>query len=158
MKTRLGFAGKFLIGFEERRVAREEMKQVLRNALKAQTEELLNRNQLELSIRKERDYASYVQIMTKIEEYLMTHEAETQHTLNDLLDKFEDAFTDQYMKNEGKLGEELKGRRITQEIYDMRIKRARERYEDAMDKCTRDMKLIIDKHKTQMESALRTQL
>jgi hypothetical protein len=156
MKSRLGILGRVSISFEERRIARDEAKQVLKNALKAQTEELLNRGRLQLSVAKERDYAAYLQIITEIEKFLMSHQAETQHTLNELIDRFEDAYTDQYMRNSRKLEAEVAGGKIPQDIFDDRLKRARSRYNEAMDKCMNDMQLIVDKHKMNMENALRT--
>lgn len=155
MKDRLGLIGRVMIGAEERRIAREETKQMLRHALTSQTEELLNRGRLQLSLNKERDYAAYLQVSTEIENYLVSHQAKTQHDLNDLIERFETAYTEQYMNLANKLQDDLDKKHITQAIFDNRMARAQTRYDDAMDKCMAEMRMVIDKHGANMENALR---
>lgn len=156
MKDRLGIIGRMMVGSEERRIAREEVKQVLRNALTSQTEELLNRGRLQLSLTKERDYAAYLQLITEIEKFLLSQQAKTQHDLNELIDQFEDAYSVQLMNNFAKLKADLDAARINQAIYDMRTERAQGRFDDAMDKCMNEMRMVVDKHRVNMENALRT--
>jgi len=78
-----------------------------------------------------------------------------QHVLNELIDKFEDGFTEQYMSNKQKLGADLASGKIDQSIHDMRLERAYERYESAMNKSLNDMNMIIENHKTNLANTLK---
>src|SRR5882672_3933368 len=156
MKERLGPLGRFMIGFEERRVARDEIKQVLMNELRAHTELMLHRARLDLQYMREVDQAAHLQRTRKVEEFLLAQEADVQHKLNEMIDKFEDVFTKQYVDVKRKLKSELDVDNIDQEIYEMRAQRALARYESAMDKTLNDMNMIIDNHKTNLQNTLKT--
>ncbi|WP_431201281.1 hypothetical protein ACQ86E_18970 [Bradyrhizobium betae] len=155
MKERLGVLGRLQISAAERRIAREEIKQVLKNELRAQTELMLHRARLDLDFYKKVDQAAHSVRVTKVEQFLVTEEAKMQHVLNDLIDKFEDGFTDQYMATKDKLRKDLGAGRIDQSIHDMRSARAYERYESAMNKSLNDMNMIIDNHKTNLANTLK---
>ena len=156
MKERLGPLGRFMISFEERRVARDEIKQVLKNELKAHTELMLHRARLDLQYLREVDQAAHLQRSRKVEEFLLAQEADVQFTLNEMIDRFEDAFTKQFVDVKIKLKNELDQKNIDQQIHDMRTQRALQRYEAAMDKTLNDMNMIIDNHKTNLHNTLKT--
>ena len=155
MKERLGMLGRLQINAAERRIAREEIKQVLKNELRAQTELMLHRARLDLDFYKKVDQAAHSVRVTKVEQFLVTEEAKMQHVLNELIDRFEDGFTEQYMSNREKLGADLASGKIDQNIHDMRLGRAYERYEFAMNKSLNDMNMIIDNHKTNLANTLK---
>jgi hypothetical protein len=155
MKERLGFVGRIAISREERRAAREQMKQVLAHDLRKQTEAFRHRTNLQLSALKGEDLVAYKLKMDQIEKFLLNQESVMTHDLQEMVDHFETVYTDQMLNSIAKLDAELKSGRYPQEVYEDRRRRVMERYGAAMDKCTRDMETILDKHNTEVMRALR---
>jgi hypothetical protein len=155
MKERLGFVGRISISREERRAAREQMKHVLAHELRMQTEAFRHRTSLQLSALKGEDLVAYKLKMDQIEKFLLSQEAVMTRDLNDMVDHFETIYTDQMLSSIDKLTAELDSGRYPKAVYDDRVRRVMERYNGAMDKCTRDMDTILSKHNSEVMRALR---
>jgi hypothetical protein len=158
MKNRLGIVGRAQMALEERRIAREEVKEVLRGQMRAQTQLMLSRARLDLEYLKGIDQAAHNVRIQRIEIFLLQEEGRLQHQLNGMIDSFEDEYTSQYSGVQKKLGDELESGKITPEIFDLRMRRADKRYQDSMDKSANDVQLIIDNHRGNLLKALTNEL
>jgi hypothetical protein len=158
MKRRMGILGRVQVSFEERRIAREEVKQVLSNQMRAQTQLMLSRAKLDLEYLKEVDQAAHNVRVQRIEKFLLHEEARLQHDLNGMIDKFEDEYTTQYTDVRNKLNAELAAGKIDQDIFDMRMNRASKRYLESMDKSAQDMQMIVENHRGNLASTLKNDI
>jgi hypothetical protein len=158
MREKLGLVGKLQLTLEERRIARQEVKQVLAGQMRAHTQLLLRRAELDLEFLKQRDQAAHNVRVQRIETFLLQEEARLQHTLNDMIDKFEDEFTSQYMNVKSKLTADRESGKIDNEIFEQRIQRAARRYQDSMDKAAEDMLMVVNNHKGNLVRTLKNEV